>query len=222
MKATDIDNGAELSFSATGTSAYGTISMDAEGNWTYLVDPANSTVQALNVGDTLIDTIDYEVSDEHGATSTSTIRVTILGTNDAPVAQAESATIEEDTARVIGELDATDIDTGAVLTFTAVSDQLGDQGLGNFTVNSDGVWLFDLDNSHPTVQALGVDESIVETFAYTVTDEHGATSQQVISVTITGTNDAPSQLTTAQASVKMAPPSPFRFCSMTPTPTAIP
>ena len=187
----DADNGAVLGFSTTDTPSYGTIAMDAQGNWTYLVDPANNTVQALNVGDSLTETINYEVVDEHGATDTETLTITILGTDDAPVAQPETATIAEDSARVIGQLDATDIDTGASLAFTPASDQSGDQGLGNFTVNGDGIWLFDLDNGHPAVQALADGESIVETFTYEVTDEHGATDTETISVTVTGTNDDP-------------------------------
>ena len=191
VEGSDVDNGAVLGFSTTDTPSYGTIAMDAQGNWTYLVDPANNTVQALNVGDSLTETINYEVVDEHGATDTETLTITILGTNDAPVAQPETATIAEDSARVIGQLDATDIDTGASLAFTPASDQSGDQGLGNFTVNSDGIWLFDLDNGHPAVQALADGESIVETFTYEVTDEHGATDTETISVTVTGTNDDP-------------------------------
>src|SRR6185369_3614349 len=53
---------------------------------TYTLDNANADTQALAQGDTATDVFQYTTTDEHGATSTSTLTITIAGTNDAPVA----------------------------------------------------------------------------------------------------------------------------------------
>jgi len=49
------------------------------------------------------------MQDEHGATSTSSVTITVTGTNDAPVAQAASNSLFED-ASVSGNVGATDAD----------------------------------------------------------------------------------------------------------------
>src|SRR5204862_3901185 len=54
-----------------------------------------SAVDALNVGDTLTDSFTYQVSDGAGGFSTETLTVTIHGTDDAPVAVADSGSANE-------------------------------------------------------------------------------------------------------------------------------
>ena len=55
--------------------------MTADGVWTYTLDNANCTVQALNVGDTLTDT--FTVTTVDG--TPQVVTVTIHGTNDAAI-----------------------------------------------------------------------------------------------------------------------------------------
>ncbi|MFC3153163.1 VCBS domain-containing protein, partial [Litoribrevibacter euphylliae] len=52
---TDTDTGENTLASSTAT--YGTVSVDASGNWIYTLDNGNATVQALGEGETLTDTI---------------------------------------------------------------------------------------------------------------------------------------------------------------------
>src|ERR1043165_387513 len=47
-------------------------------------------VQAREQGETVTDQFTFTVTDEHGATSSSTLTITITGTNDAPVANADT------------------------------------------------------------------------------------------------------------------------------------
>ncbi len=65
----------------------GSLTINAQGQWTYNV--ANSVTQSLGDGQTKIDT--FSVKAANG--STQTIRVTVNGVNDAPVAVADSASV---------------------------------------------------------------------------------------------------------------------------------
>ena len=61
LNSTDVDNPNDA-WTAVGTATasangYGTYTLDAAGVWTYTLDNSNAAVQALNVGDTLTDTL---------------------------------------------------------------------------------------------------------------------------------------------------------------------
>ena len=181
------------------TGTYGSVTLNADGSYSYSLDNGNGAVQALNVGDSLTDSFTYTVTDEHGATSTATLSITIDGTNDGPVANADAASIAEDAASVAGDVlsNDTDADTGATLTVAEIGGQAGDVGnavagsYGSVTLNADGSYSYSLDNGNGAVQALNVGDSLTDSFTYTVTDEHGATSTATLSITIDGTNDGP-------------------------------
>ena len=80
---TDADSGARLSIASfAAVSAYGAkISLNEDGTLNY--DPSESdTIQALLEGETLSDTFTYTVTDEFGATSTTTVTVALSGGDD--------------------------------------------------------------------------------------------------------------------------------------------
>ena len=78
------------------TGTYGTIAIQSDGTFTYVVDNSNSNVQALRtVTDTLTDTFTYAMVDASGLTSLATVTLTITGRNDAPVAANDTATAIE-------------------------------------------------------------------------------------------------------------------------------
>ncbi|MFQ9867124.1 MAG: VCBS domain-containing protein [Bilophila wadsworthia] len=76
---------------------YGTLTLNADGSYAYALDNTSPTVQGLGVGETLTDTFTYTVTDNHGATASNTLTVTIHGTNDAPTVAAAAASVTEDT-----------------------------------------------------------------------------------------------------------------------------
>jgi uncharacterized repeat protein (TIGR02059 family) len=69
---------------STAAGAYGTLSMAADGSYSYTVDNANAAVDGLNAGDTLTDSFTYQTTDQAGQTATAVLRVTINGTTDVP------------------------------------------------------------------------------------------------------------------------------------------
>lgn len=158
-------------------------------------------------------------SDADNAVATSSITIIITGTNDIPRIVAvdlasNAATFSEDattnTPAATGSFTVSDIDAGATLDVSAsllsavassgaslTPEQIGTlSNLGNFTVQPGNpanggtvTWSYNLDNV--AAQALDTDETLTLTYTVTVTDERGASSEQNVTLTITGNNDAP-------------------------------
>ena len=81
------------------------------------------------------------------------------------------------------------MDTNDVHTWSVANN--GNGQYGKFTVDQTGKWTYTLDNSNAKVQALAEGQTATDTIIVTVNDGKGGTATQEITVTITGTNDAP-------------------------------
>jgi VCBS repeat-containing protein len=198
-------NGSGAGVNADVAGTYGTLHLNTNGSYTYTLDNTNPAVQALAEGQTVSDVFSYTNSDVNGASSTTSLTVTVTGTNDAPVAVADVAAVKEDTNTLGQPNPATgnvltndgDVDTGDTHTVTAVNgsgagvnaDVAGTYG--TLHLNANGSYTYTLDNSKPAVQALAEGQTVADAFGYTESDNHGATSTASLTVTITGTNDAP-------------------------------
>ena len=180
--ASDVDTGAVLSvINVAGLPAWASLS-----GASLTVDPGHPDLQGLNVGDTATATVTYDITDEHGATVPQTATLTITGTNDTPtVAAALSATAAEDDAAFTLDLlaGASDVDSGAVLSVINL-----DPLPAGVTLSGDSLTV---DTADPVFQALDDGDSLAFTLSYEITDEHGATVPQSVTITVTGANDAP-------------------------------
>ena len=179
---TDADTG-EAAFSAeTITGTYGSLTIDADGNWSYEADNTQTAIQALGDGDSLTDTITVQSVDG----TIQDITVTINGINDiAVISGADAASITEDDATILtasGKLDITDVDTGE----TVFSAETLTGTYGNLTIDADGNWNYSADNSQSAIQALGDGDSLTETITVKSFDN---TTHDIV-ITINGTNDA--------------------------------
>ncbi|WP_419764651.1 MAG: tandem-95 repeat protein [Arcobacter sp.] len=145
-------------------------SLNNLGNDTTLSD------EPLNPNDENENNDDRERStrDELSFSSTSS-------SNNAPTATAKSDAVLEDEI-INGKVAFSDIDGTATIGLTA-----GRVAPEGFTINPDGTYTFDA-NSYDYLS-----EGEKETFSIplTVTDNEGATTTTVLTVSITGTNDAP-------------------------------
>ncbi|MFY2048898.1 VCBS domain-containing protein, partial [Achromobacter xylosoxidans] len=164
---------------------HGKFSIDANGNWKYELDNDDPKVQALAVGEKLVETFTVTTADG----TKSTITVTIDGTNDDPKlsGKTDGAVAEDGTTSATGKLDVTDVDTSDTHTWTVSNN--GDGQYGKFTVDANGNWKYELDNTSDKVQALKDGEKVTDTITVTVDDGHGGKATETITVTITGTND---------------------------------
>ncbi|MGB3489625.1 MAG: VCBS domain-containing protein [Xanthobacteraceae bacterium] len=79
MTAKDVDAGAHLTWSGSGTGMYGALAIDAAGHWTYTVDPSKPAFAALALGQTAQEAFTVTVTDEHGAKDQYTLNVTATG-----------------------------------------------------------------------------------------------------------------------------------------------
>jgi VCBS repeat-containing protein len=82
----DIDQGTVLSVADSGirTGSYGSLNINADGNYSYDTDNAALAVQSLGRTAQVIDHFGYTVTDGHVAVA-STLDVFLNGTNDAPI-----------------------------------------------------------------------------------------------------------------------------------------
>ena len=106
--------------------AYGSLVLNAAGAYTYTVNETAAAVQALRqTTNTLTDVFTYTMRDTAGATSSTTLAVTVHGANDAPVLAAQtgaqSATVGSAFSLVLPATTFTDVDAGDSLTYTAAT-----------------------------------------------------------------------------------------------------
>lgn len=85
LNANDADANDVLTYNVvgSGTGTYGSIAIDANGNWTYTLANDSDAVQNLNTGDSVVDSFVFEVSDGHGGVATANVDVTVNGADDA-------------------------------------------------------------------------------------------------------------------------------------------
>jgi VCBS repeat-containing protein len=111
-------------------STYGTLTLNGDGSYDYLVDDSNEDVQGLDDGETLTEQYTYTVSDGD-ATDTATLTITIFGANDEPEAAADTHWTKEDysltaVGNVLVDNDNTGIAPSGTFADVADTDEDGD------------------------------------------------------------------------------------------------
>jgi VCBS repeat-containing protein len=160
---------------------YGSLVLNAAtGHWDYSLNSAAPNVQALAQGQSVTDSFTVFAGDQFNYGSLQTINVTVNGSNDAPVAHADSATTTEHQPVLIDALaNDTDVDAGAVLSVVSASAPLGQ---GTASVSGNQVRF----NPGSDFAYLNAGEHATVTLTYTMSDEHGAQSSATVDVTVTG------------------------------------
>ncbi|WP_207267382.1 VCBS domain-containing protein [Pseudomonas sp. FW300-N1B4] len=200
----DIDHAATATWSINGSASgtYGSIAVNSTGQWTYTLangtDGVASAVQSLKAGESHNEVFTVQVSDGLGGVDTQQVTVTVTGTNDAPVlsfaAGNDAGAVKEDTTlSVSGQFSSADIDHDATTSWTINGSATGTYG--SIAVDSTGQWTYTLANGTDgvasAVQSLKAGESHNEVFSVQVSDGLGGVDTQLVTVTVTGSNDAP-------------------------------
>nr|WP_245315370.1 VCBS domain-containing protein [Bradyrhizobium yuanmingense] len=189
--------------------------------WHFSLDNDNAVLQSLAHGQTITQVYTVTFTDDHGAQVSQDVTVTINGANDAPTITSDpeaatGAVTEDDGASLttsgtlaIQDVDLIDTHTAqAQFKSSSVSSALpgfedDSTNIGTFSIGavsesnadtSTGAtldWHFTLDNSDPVLQSLAEGQTITQVYTVTFKDNHNATVTQDVTVTITGTNDAP-------------------------------
>ena len=183
--------------------------------WTYTI--SDDALDFLAAGQTATVTSTITLDDHEGGKDTASVRITVTGANDGPVAVADTdighiVEAGNDGNEVLGGVSTT---TGSVLAndtdadFTDTHQVIGvtngtvsgvlTSGVGtviagtygSLLLNDDGTWTYTLDNANPLTNALVEGEHASDIFSYTEADNHGATSTTTLTIDVTGANDAP-------------------------------
>ncbi|WP_200955453.1 VCBS domain-containing protein, partial [Variovorax sp. Root434] len=175
--------------STTGSNGYGSFTLAANGSWTYAANNGQAAIQQLAAGQTISDSFTAVSSD---GTASQVVTVTITGTNDVPViGGVASGGVTEDVSTpnlsTSGALTIADADQGQS-NFAPQAGTAGSHGYGSFTLAANGSWTYAANNGQAAIQQLGAGQSISESFTAVSSD---GTASQVVTVTITGTNDVP-------------------------------
>ena len=121
--------------SDTGTH-YGSLKIDADGDWTYTVDNKLPAIQDLSPTTTLTDT--FTVTNADGVT-TIPVKITIKGVNDAPVAVDDAGGTDEDTALTLAASDKGTTNAGLLQNDTdPEGDSLTITAVKGYTAAQDG------------------------------------------------------------------------------------
>jgi hypothetical protein len=186
-----VDDAVETEEDASVTAAVVDNDTDADGEIptiTDVSDPSNGSVEFdAGTGEVTYtpdadyngpDSFTYTISDAEGATSTGAVDVTVTPVSDPPVAEDDTAVMDEDASVVIAVV-ANDTDAdGETPTLTEVGDST--YGSVDFDATTGEV------TYTPSANYNGPDS-----FMYTISDAEGATSTGTVDVTVMSINDAP-------------------------------
>ncbi|OKH86658.1 VCBS domain-containing protein, partial [Thalassospira sp. TSL5-1] len=197
-------NSATGNVGKTITGTYGTITINADGTYSYKLDPTNTAVIQQLPGDApLTESFTYQITDNDGQTDTATLHIKILGHNEPPEATDNSNSVkvgnnETATGNVISDNDGHGVDsntenTSQTLSVVGINGATGNIGTpvtityGTITVNSDGTYRYVLNTGNSAVRNLPVGQTLTETFTYTLSDGID-TDVATVTITIDGPN----------------------------------
>lgn len=150
-------------------------------NGQIVYDPrGSSTLQALNSGQSMVDSFSYSVTDG-AATSTATVSVTVQGVTDGPRANNDTVSTSEDN-RIYIDVLANDTGIGGK-SITGLSGSQSAYG-ANIAI-ADGKIFYDPQNA-AAIQALNTGQTLQDSFSYTMRDGTGATSTATVTVNVSG------------------------------------
>jgi VCBS repeat-containing protein len=112
--------------------------------------------------------------------------IDVVATAQPPIASNISASANEDTNIIPVALSASFIDLDATDTFTFATDATAT--IGKVANNNDGTFTYDPNGKF---EYLSLGETATDSFTYTVSDNHGASSTATATVVIHGEDDAP-------------------------------
>ncbi len=190
-----------ISSNATGNSGnaaqgvlgtYGTLTVAADGSYTYVANTA--AAEALAAGVQVTDIFTYTVKDDDDKNAdTATLTITVTGEDGNPVGNNDTGAINEDKTLTVsagsGVLsNDTDEDNGTTLSVSAISGGTVGQALngtyGVLTLSSDGSYTYVANGR--SEDGLAADATATDTFTYTVSDGAGPTDTANLVITVTG------------------------------------
>ena len=172
--------------------------------WTWAL--AENSLDFLSEGETLTLRYTVTLTDNHGATSTQPVVITVTGANDQAQLSADTPSISALPGHSIdGSLLGNDFDPDQhdTLTVTALHtgspEQTGTQGTlgspltghyGQLVLDSNGHYHYLLASDNAELNALAFGQTVSDIFTYTVTDSTGASTTTTLAFTLRGIDSA--------------------------------
>ena len=153
-----------------------TVTAAAAPNGTVTINPDGTLRYVPNANFFGTDTITYSISDGKGGFATSTVTMTVINTNDLPIAVNDVATTLEDTPVSLNVLTNDSDPDGNPLTVVKAA-----APNGTVVIGRDGLITYT-----PNLNFNGTD-----IITYTITDGTGALVTATVTVTVTPVNDPP-------------------------------
>ena len=171
----------------------------------FVFDHESLYFQSIPAGEQVTLVYSFDVQDDSGDTlsnrSSSTVTVTITGTNQVPTASDVSlVSTDEDTPLTVDLTNyIADIDTGSTLTVVVTDATTSDNVslLSHFTVSGTNITF----NPQNTFQYLGVGESALLTVTYHANDSMADSTSRTIQIQVNGLNDTPTIVSSTAAHV---------------------
>ncbi len=170
LESSDVDNPDNVFTPSSTQGQYGDFSITEGGVWTFT---AYEAFNELQVGSQYSEV--FNVTSVDG--TPATVTVTITGTNDGPVANADSGSVNED-GSVVFDVLANDTDAESD---TLQIDSFTQPANGTVTTGADGTLVYTPDP----------DYNGSDSFTYTISDGQGGTDTSTVSVVVNAVNDAP-------------------------------
>lgn len=171
VRANDKDvDGDSLTVALVSDVSHGTLSLSSNGTFTYTPDTNYSGT----------DSFTYEVNDGTVDSNTATVTITISAVNDAPIAVADSYSVDEDGELEISAPGVLSNDTdGDSDPLTAVL--VSGTAHGELTLNSDGSFTYTPDDNF----------NGTDSFSYKANDGSVDSTPVAVTITVDAVNDAP-------------------------------
>jgi hypothetical protein len=185
-----VTQGVGVGTSLTGT--YGTLTLNADGSYTYIANQA--AADSLATGATANDVFTYTARDPGTAVSnTTTLTITVTGTNDAPVCAVDTYSAVEGVPAVRGSVLVNDADEeGSPLSVLQVATTAGGTVIavngtnvvttalgGTVVMNTDGTFTYTApaQSNNPT--------AVQDSFVYKATDGSASSAWTTVNLNIT-------------------------------------
>jgi len=165
---------------------YGELTLNADGTYEYVPDA--SSFGELDSDDTLVESFNISIDDSGTGSASSTLEVTIQGLNDAPVTVADTNTLTEDDASVVGNVITNDSDPDMEAVSVAGGNDTLTGTYGELVLNADGTYEYSIDPA--AYQAMAEGETNIDVFSFDISDGDASTAGS-LEITITGVNDDP-------------------------------
>jgi len=180
--------------------SYGALTLAADGSYSYAVNNANASVQALAAGQTLNDSFSYTVRDTAGLSATSTLVITINGANDTPLnaLPGSAPSVAEGASASIAGVSVNDYESGTLtvkLTVLSGTVSATASGAGFASVGAGALGSADLTLSGTQAQINaslatlsytgGAYFSGVDTLTIVTTDSAGLLDVDTLDITVT-------------------------------------